>query len=188
MGKNLYLFDCFGVVLNEVSTMCMQGRFTEEQQHYMREQVFRRVDLGEIEMEQIFATVSDRFGFDKEQFRRDWKNSEDVKPDTLRLIDELRQDGHCVALLSNANADYIDQLFKRFDLYRHFDKVFVSSTYRVAKPDLAFYKLCLDSFDEPFERVYFTDDNPSNLVNIDSLGIIPVLFTTADEIKKVFKN
>ena len=43
MDKNLYLFDCFGVVLTEVSTLSMR-EFTDEQRRYMREQVFRRVD------------------------------------------------------------------------------------------------------------------------------------------------
>ena len=64
MDKNLYLFDCFGVVLTEVSTLSMR-EFTDEQRRYMREQVFRRVDTGEAEMECIFTTVAERFGYDK---------------------------------------------------------------------------------------------------------------------------
>lgn len=184
MARNLYMFDCFGVVLREVSNRCMKGRLNEDQQRYMREEVFRSVDLGEMEMEQIFNIVSDKFGVDRVQFRRDWKNSEEVQYDTVRLIDELRGQGHCVVLLSNASAEYVEELFTRFDLFRHFDKVFVSSAFHVAKPDPAFFKLCLNSFDEQFDRVYFTDDNALNLVNAESVGITPVLFTTAEEVKK----
>ena len=69
MDKNLYLFDCFGVVLSEVSTLSMRG-FTDEQRQYMREQVFRRVDTGEAEMECIFTTAAERFGYDKEKFMK----------------------------------------------------------------------------------------------------------------------
>lgn len=184
MSKKLYLFDCFGVVLNEVSTLCMQGKFTAEQQRFMREQVFRRVDTGEAEMEYIFTTVADKFGYDKEQFRREWKSYEDVNCGTVKLIDELRAQGGRVGLLSNANAGYIDYLFNRFDLYRRFDKVFVSSSFRVAKPDIAFYKLCLDGFGEKFDEIYFTDDNPQNLVGLEALGITPILFTSAEQLRK----
>ena len=125
-------FDCFGVVLSEVSTLSMRG-FTDEQRQYMREQVFRRVDTGEAEMECIFTTAAERFGYDKEKFRSEWKRNERVNHDTVALIDELRAQGGTIALLSNANAGYIDCLFKRFDLYRHFDKVFVSSSFRVSQ-------------------------------------------------------
>lgn len=184
MDKNLYLFDCFGVVLTEVSTLSMR-EFTDEQRRYMREQVFRRVDTGEAEMEYIFTTVADKFGYDKERFRSEWKSYERVNYDTVALIDELRAQGGTIALLSNANADYIDYLFKRFDLYRHFDKVFVSSSFRVAKPDIAFYKLCLDGFGEKFDEIYFTDDNPQNLVGLGALGITPILFASAEQLRKL---
>ena len=181
MDKNLYLFDCFGVVLSEVSTLSMRG-FTDEQRQYMREQVFRRVDTGEAEMECIFTTAAERFGYDKEKFRSEWKSNERVNHDTVALIDELRAQGGTIALLSNANAGYIDC----FDLYRHFDKVFVSSSFRVAKPDIAFYKLCLDGFGEKFDEIYFTDDNPQNLVGLEALGITPILFASAEQLRKLF--
>lgn len=75
----------------------------------------------------------------------------------------------------------MDYLFDRFDLHKYFDYKFVSSAYGTAKPDMEFYRLCLNSFAEQFDKVYFTDDNPSNLIGLEQFGITPVLFLNAQD-------
>lgn len=186
MSRNLYIFDCFGVVISDVSTLFMNGRLNAEEQEYMRKHVFRSVDVGEITNEEMFDIISERYGMRREKVVKDWQSYECVLEETVELIRELKRNGQCVALLSNAWQGYIDYLFEKFELTDLFDKTFVSSNYGAAKPDEEFYRICVESFDEKFDKIYFTDDNPANLVELERFGITPILFISAkDFLKKV---
>ncbi len=185
--KNLYLFDCFGVVVTDVSTLWMQPRLNAEQQIYARTQLFRKVDCGQISFDDCLDALAKICNVPLAQVRSDWDALAEPIPSTLQLIDELRSNGHTVALLSNASQAYVERLFTQFYLYKHFDKIFVSAKYGCAKPDAQFYKICLDSFSEKFDKIYFTDDNPINLVEPQKMGVIPVLFRDAEHLKKALQ-
>jgi len=185
--KNLYVFDCFGVVVTDVSTLWMQPRLNAEQQQYARTQLFRKVDCGQISFDDCLAALAEISDTPLAGLRADWDALAQPITPTLQLIDELRAHGHTVALLSNASQDYVDRLFSQFDLYKYFDKIFVSAKYGCAKPDKEFYRICFDSFVEKFDKIYFTDDNPANLVEPKKMGVIPVLFRDAESLKKALQ-
>lgn len=185
MAKNLYIFDCFGVIISDVSTLFMNKYgFTAEQVDFMRKKVYRRVDVGEIENSDMLDTISTKFGFDRAAVEKDWTAFEAVLPDTVELLKQLKQSGQTVALLSNASRKYVDYLFEKFHLFKYFDMLFVSSDYFCAKPDLEFYQACVNSLTEQYDNIYFTDDNPANLQGLEVLGITPVLFTSAQDFRK----
>lgn len=185
--KNLYLFDCFGVVVTDVSSLWMNGRFSAEEKQYICKHFFRNVDTGKISMREMFTEMSLRYGVTARSIWDIWEDVLKVKWDTIELIRKLKAGGGVVALLSNAAVEYVDYIFDKFDLRKYFDKLFISSRYGVAKPDEEFYRICVDSFDEQFDNIYFTDDNPANLQNIQQLGIQPLLFSSADELEKKLK-
>lgn len=181
MGRKLFIFDCFGVVISDVSTLFMNKYLNAEQQLYMRNQVYRKVDVGAINMDEMFDELSALCGLEVEQTKREWASYEAVLTDTIEVINQLKSQGHCIALLSNAAVSYIDYLFAKYDLFKYFDCLFVSAKHGYAKPDRELYKLCVDSFDEQFDAIYFTDDNPNNLVDLEPFGITPVLFKNAKD-------
>lgn len=185
--KNLYLFDCFGVVITDVSTLWMQTRLNTQQQQYARAQLFRKVDCGQMSFDDSIAELGKMCNMTASSVRAEWDCISRPMPETLQIIQELRQCGHTVALLSNASVEYIDFLFTQFDLYKYFDKLFVSANYGCAKPDAEFYQVCVNSFTEKFDKIYFTDDNPVNLQNLQKFGITPVLFTNAAQLKRDLK-
>lgn len=186
MDRKLFIFDCFGVVISDVSAIFMDKYLNAEQQLYMRQNVFRKVDVGVMTMTQMFERLASLCGIAAEQVKSEWTDCEYVLTDTVEVIMRLKEQGHCVVLLSNAAVEYVDYLFDKFRLRDVFDFEFVSSAYGCAKPDAEFYKLCVDSFDEKFEKVFFADNNPDNLTDLERFGIIPVLFTSAaDFVEKV---
>ena len=179
--KRLYLFDCFGVVVSDVSALWMDRHCTEEQKQFIRKEIFRKVDVGAMSHDEMYEQLAAQCGVSKQAVIDEWEQIICVKSDTVELIKRLRQQGQVVALLSNASVQYIDYLFTKFDLYKHFDKIFVSARYGYAKPDRELYQICLDSFEEKFEKIYFTDDNFVNLQNLEELGITAVLFKSAEQ-------
>lgn len=186
--SKLYLFDCFGVVVSDVSTQWMDRHCDEAQKQFIRSQIFRKVDTAAISQNEVYERLSAISGMSRQSIIDEWDELIYAKLDTVAVIDRLRQQGNVVALLSNASVEYIDYLFSKFDLYRHFDKIFVSAAYKTAKPDREFYRICLDSFTEKFEKIYFTDDNENNLKNLEELGVTPILFTTAAQFEKDIKD
>ena len=61
-----------------------------------------------------------------------------------------------------------------------FDKVFISSKYKIKKPNKAFYKLCINSFNE-YADIYMVDDNILNL-DISDLGIKGILYKSNEDL------
>ena len=185
--NNLYLFDCFGVVVTDISAPWTNGRFDEEEKRYIFSHFFRNVDLGKMSQRQMFEEMSQRYGVSARSIWDEWESILQVKWDTIELIQKLRDNGGVVALLSNAAVEYIDYIFDKFDLKKYFDKLFVSAQYGFAKPDLDLYRICVSSFDAQFDNIYFTDDNPNNLVNLEQFGIQPILFTSASDLANKLK-
>ena len=186
--RKLFLFDCFGVVVSDVSTLWLNKRCNEQQKEYARKVLFRKVDTGVMSQDELYGLLSDQCGMDKQSLVDEWESLVYVKQDTVEVIKRIRQQGDAVALLSNASVEYIDYLFAKFDLYQYFDKIFVSARYKTAKPDREFYQICLDNFSEKFDEIFFTDDNPVNLKNLEELGITPILFTSAEQFEKDIKR
>ena len=182
--RKLYIFDCFGVVVSDISAQWMDVHCTEPQKDYIRKEIFRNVDIGTISYDEMYVRLAAEVGVTKQAVIDEWEQLLYVKRDTVALIEKLRKEGHAVALLSNASVEYIDYLFTKFDLYKHFDKIFVSAHYGYAKPDRELYQICLDGFTEKFEKIYFTDDNPVNLHNLEEMGITPVLFKSAAQFEQ----
>ena len=186
--RKLFLFDCFGVVVSEVSSLWLGRHCDEAQTQYARKEIFRKLDTARISHSEMYEQLAAMVGTTKQAIIDEWDTLAYVKQETIEVIKRIRARGDAVALLSNASVEYIDYLFTRFDLYKYFDKIFVSARYGYAKPDREFYQICLDGFTEKFDKIYFTDDNPVNLCNLEEMGITPILFTTAEEFEKQIKE
>ena len=181
--RKLFLFDCFGVVVSDVSTLWLDRHCNEEQKEYARKVLFRKVDTGVMSQEELYEQLAKLCSMNTQSLIAEWDSLVCVKQETVEVIKRIRRQGDVVALLSNASVAYIDYLFDKFDLHQYFDKIFVSARYKTAKPDREFYRIALDNFSEKFEKIFFTDDNPINLLNLDEMGITPILFTTAAQIE-----
>lgn len=182
MGK-LYLFDCFGVVFSEVSSLWLNKRLDEEQKKYARQEVFTRVDDGTISLDYAHGILAKMCGIEKSTVQKEWNELTWVLTDTLSVLEELKKRG-TVALLSNADGNYLHQLFDTFGVNKYFHRLFVSSELRCIKPNREIYEKCLASFNEKFDEIYFVDDNPANLVEPAKMGIKTLQFTSAEKLRK----
>jgi HAD superfamily hydrolase (TIGR01509 family) len=182
--SNLYLFDCFGVVVSDVSTLWMNKHLNAEQQSYLRKVVYRQVDCGKMNFYDSFDIIAEMCGMTKQDVLDEWNSCAYPMIETLSLMQQLHEKGGTIALLSNASVEYIDFLFSQFDLYKYFDKLFISAQFRCAKPDREFYEKVLSSLDKTFDNIYFVDDNPQNLIEPAAMGVKTVLYKNAEQVKK----
>jgi epoxide hydrolase-like predicted phosphatase len=108
-------------------------------------------------------------------------SGEELNPEMLGLVGEVHR--QCVtALLTNNVAEAAWRATFPFDL---FDVVIDSSQVGVRKPDRRIYQELIRRVELPAEAVTFIDDLPENLPPAACLGIRTVLFTDADELRRV---
>lgn len=98
-----------------------------------------------------------------------------LNPEMARLLGELVDDGHRLALLSNAPvpiADMIDEA----RWARSFRHRFFSCRLALTKPDPAIYEAVLRQLGAAPDEVTFIDDRPENRQAAAALGIRPVAY------------
>ncbi len=182
--NNLYVFDCFGVVVSDVSTLWMNKHFSPEQMNYTKNEIFRKVDCNKLQFADSFEILGKMCGMSAADVIKEWDALLYPQQDVVELIRQLKQSGQKTALLSNASQSYITYIFDKYNLNDIFDKTFISANYGMAKPDREFYEACLGGLAGKFDGIYFTDDNPANLVVPQSMGIKTALFSSLRQLKK----
>jgi putative hydrolase of the HAD superfamily len=97
-------------------------------------------------------------------------------------IEELRQAGKRVAMLSNMPRDLGQALRTRTHRLDSFDHVTLSYEVRSAKPEPAAFEHCLEGLGTPADQLLFLDDRIANVQGAELLGIRGIQFTDRDEI------
>lgn len=184
---NLILCDCFGVILDEVAVGWFRDHFEDQNEaDYLKDKYFVDVDLGNMPLDDVFKIIERDLGFNAEEMKKDWYSRINLRAPVLDYIDELRARGNTLVLLSNAGYPFIHDMIKKYDFEKHFDKIFVSCDHHLIKPDLAFYKLAVNSFEKRFDKIFMIDDSPRNLEPLSKLGITGILFSNLELLKKSF--
>lgn len=184
MKKQLVIFDCFGVIFDDVAPMFLRKYLGYEEAEKIKDEIFLPADLGKISYDQLMDNLALAVKGDREKVIEEWDSLFVLKASTVELIKKLKETSH-IALLSNAPSGLVEKLFEQYDLMKLFDSTVISSVVKMAKPDPEIYKYCLSLFDEKHEKVYMIDDNINNLKPLPDLGITPVHFTDIGEVAKV---
>lgn len=179
---NLYIFDCFGVICGEIAPLWFAEKCGQKGAE-LKDRYFKVADRGGMDIYQAIEKIADDLHFDKQSIIDDWQNLMVIDENVLNLIAELKQVGR-TALLSNAPEKLIPWVFGNIDIAKYFDAIYISGECKIAKPDLKFYKMCIDSFKERFEHIYMIDDNINNLQGLSALNITPILFVDEKKLRQ----
>ena len=181
--KNLYIFDCFGVVLGEIAPIWFSMKFGEDKSNYLKEKYFFKGDNGEKNINDIINEILYDFtDMKREEIVSEWKSLFKINEELLTYIDSLRRD-NIVILLTNAPIGLFEILFDNKNyLFTHFDDVFISGETKIAKPDKEAYLMCMQKYEHMFSVAYMIDDNEKNLKNLKKLGIKPVLYKNNEKL------
>ncbi|MFI1765265.1 HAD family hydrolase [Streptomyces sp. NPDC020800] len=93
----------------------------------------------------------------------------------------IREAGLKTAILSNSMGLEPFNPYTPWDLEANHDVIVFSEHHRIRKPEPAIYQLTLDKLQLPGSACIFVDDNPSNLIPAQELGMATVHATTAEE-------
>ena len=176
MKNRLIIFDCFGVIFDEIAPIFFRNHFEEETAAILKEKYFVPADRGEITKEELFDRMSAELGMKKEDILSEWDTLIHLRPYMVPVIEKLGETAD-IALLSNAPLGFVEEIFEKNNLTRLFNRIFVSANLKMAKPDAEIYLHCVNSFNKRYDEIFMIDDNLKNLEGLPGIGITPVLFT-----------
>ena len=105
----------------------------------------------------------------------------DPDPAMIEVVNELRQAGYRLALLTNAVREFRPVIEKTVPIYDLFDVIIDSSEVGMRKPDKEIYDLTSQKLEVDNDQCLMIDDLIANVHGAENAGMQGLLFTTSDE-------
>ncbi len=182
----LFIFDVGGVLCDGTSTVVPIARHLglKEQEFLMLAQRagIRELQIGKISAEDFWNNFSQIFGraIERDLWAEFFKPV--LKPDTVRLIEELRKKYRVVAGTNTIESHYQIHLQQRH--YDVFDRVYASHQIGLMKPQKEFFLYILKSESAKAEETFFVDDTIENVTAAREINICSILFMDAEKLRK----
>lgn len=138
------------------------------------------LDRGTVDYEDAIRIMSGECGIYAAEIRDIMYNWLEIMvpiEENLKLLDELKEKGYKLFLLSNFHREAFDKVFSKYGFFRIFDGIFISSHHRLLKPDRDIYVKMLREFSLNPAECIFIDDSPENISAAKELGIEGIVFT-----------
>ena len=185
MAQNLVIFDCFGVIMNDVAPPFLKKFLPEDKAGTIKEELFNPADMGEITYEELLDNMARVLGMPKEDMIPQWEELFVLREEIVPAIRKLKEK-YDIALLSNAPLGVVEGILDKYNLWDLFDHTVISCNVKMAKPDEKIYRYCISLFNKEYDRVYMVDDSIVNLEHLPSIGITPIHYSTVKDLDILF--
>jgi epoxide hydrolase-like predicted phosphatase len=115
-------------------------------------------------------------------FKSAMKEAIGVNSQMYQLVEELRERGILIALLSNID-ERLSKLVREFGFYKPFAPCLLSCEIGIEKPDPKIYEFLLQELNLPAEEVVFIDDLPENIEAAKKIGLDAILFESEYQLR-----
>ena len=191
MIKNV-IFDLGGVVLGRelrrLGDVLNTFAFISADESFP--EFWSEFDRGTYTREEVTTLLSEEYNLSYEDASQQVQQLLDLLqpiPETVAVIEELKERGIKCYILSNMSKEFYAELLK-FPVFEHFDGAVVSYQERVNKPDRRIYEIILSRYGlEPSETV-FADDKIANTEAAAALGLHTVTFDCLSDGPEVLRN
>lgn len=133
---------------------------------------WKRYDLGTASREEVVRAVAAENGIPHGEAAAKLDRLMamfDPFDETAALIRELDASGYNLYALSNMPVEFMDYV-GRFEVFRHFDGMVISSREHLSKPDPRIFGVLCERYGLKPEETLFVDDKPSNTTAAERLG------------------
>lgn len=183
MADKLIIFDCFGVIFEEVAPTFLKKYLVEDKALIIKEELFVPADLGKISYDELLTNMARVLEVDKAEMTKEWNSMFLLRESILPVIRSLSEK-HDVVLLSNAPLGVVEEQFEKHGLTPLFKRMFISCNLGLAKPDKEIYLHCIREMGKDYDEVYMIDDSLANLEHLPEIGITPIHYKKDDSVLK----
>ncbi len=157
---------------------------TGEDADLLNREVFRsmewvQMDHGTLVEEQAVASmctrIPQRLHWAVPELVCKWDQPIDHIPGMYELVEELKNAGYRIYLLSNASVRQ-HEYWPRIECSKFFDGTLISADEKVMKPNPVIYQKLLEKFSLKAEECFFIDDAPANIEGAYCCGISGFIF------------
>lgn len=181
--KEVLIFDCFGVIVTEVSPYWLKRFFKEDEALIISESIIHKLDTGEYDFDRTLEELSILTNESIEDIKKDWLQLAHFREDLLEEIKKLRKK-YKIVLLSNAGSSYLNQILERIDVNEYFDEIIISSDICLSKPNREIFEYALDKINYPALKCIFIDDRKINIEGAKKAFIDGILFENTEQFLK----
>lgn len=103
-------------------------------------------------------------------------------------MEDLKQRGYKVYLLSNLSEDAFLYIEKHFDLFNQVDGYIVSYQEHVSKPDFKIYECLMERYNLQKEECVFLDDTLINVEASNAFGMKAIHFVSEKQVENVLEQ
>lgn len=186
MADTLVIFDCFGVIMNEVAPVFLKKFLPEKEADRIKEKLFVPADMGLVTYDELLDNMAEALGMSKQEMIPQWDAMFSLRQEIVPVIRKLREKAD-IALLSNAPMGVVEGILDRYELWELFDGTVISCNVKMTKPDEAIYRYCISLFNKEYDKIYMVDDNLINLEHLPSMGITPIHYKTVEDLNVIFQ-
>lgn len=191
----LFIFDMGGVVTSTFKFDEFYKKLKLSSQDFMQickkdYNIFSQLQTGKICVKEFWNIFNER---SKEQNIEPVKNDlfrlyfhPKLNTETVSIINSLKKK-HRVVCGTNTIDSHWENHMERGD-YSYFHQTYPSNKIGEEKPDVNFYKVIMEAEGYTPEQTFFVDDKIENIKAASSIGINAVQFTSATELKKLWKK
>lgn len=139
-------------------------------------------DRGTLTVEQAEDALCEYHGCPREVAEQHMRTAIGMQEEiiwTRNLIEDLKNAGYKLYVLSNMSREFIDYLRER-SVYAFFDGEVISCEEHTVKPERRIYEILLSRYDLEPRNTMFIDDRQANIDAAAEFGIVPFLFDRHD--------
>ena len=109
-------------------------------------------------------------------------------PETIKLINALKEKGHKLFILSNIPFMSIEYVEKEYPFFNLFEGIIVSCRVNMIKPEPEIYKHLLSKYNLHTNETIFIDDSDINVNAASSLGVRSIKFNNPSQCENELKD
>lgn len=181
------IFDFFGVISTEVTPLWFEEHFGKTKSSQLKQKYMSSTDNGDATKEELFYSLSLISNQTPEEIEADFSRRAKIDAEMVSLIERLKAN-YKIALLSNAQGEWLEEILQKHNLNRLFDVKIISSFVHCAKPKKEIYELTLSHLNLKAAQTIFIDDNPQNVQTAKELGLTSFIFTDITSLKNFLEK
>lgn len=153
----------------------------------IKQKMFDQVDKGEITTAELIKKISQIAGIPESRVWPEIFPQIKINWELVRYIEVLRK-RYKIGLLSNYNHDFLEEVFHKHDLSKYFDAIYISSRYKMIKPELGAFEKAIELLGVGKEEVIFIDDRQIHVDASKKYNIQSILYTSVKQLRGDLKN
>ena len=180
----VFVFDNFGVVMNELSYIWEKRHLTSDRELQERSDIGAEADRDEISADEMFRKYGKMIKQTGPEVRAEWRGTVRVNWEVIDIVKDLRKNGYKVVMFSNATSSILRDYMASFGILDEFDRIFISSEMKLIKPEPESFKYVLSEMGVRAKNAMMIDDRERNIAAAEAMGMECILFADAPTLRE----